>query len=568
MPLSARVFELELGAFLRVCEGIDSPRSLACYLLAKAGEWRQYIDLPGPDKDSDSFPDDYLVSSMMLKNPRLPLGVDLEQAALDRFWEAEELCRDTNHRFLLLRNELQKSGWLADDLSLVSRVRDAVWEVLGPLTQRRLDALPARCRFGPGASSQLSGRNVLLSRKYACGTHVTPKLAPLLPCILGPHFAERQLQIVDESNVQFVPKNSKTHRTIAIEPHWNLYVQLGIGEMIRHSLNRLGLCLNDQTRNQNLASRAQYEDLATIDLSMASDTIALRVVEFLLPSDWYELLLMARTPKMKIKGVSHSLEKFSSMGNGFTWELESLIFYCAAAVACGRRVDDIKQIGIYGDDIIIPRQYVPRLQRILTLFGFRMNAEKSFWQGRFFESCGSDYFDGRDVRPVFFKKDKYRDHNEAATHMANAIRLYAHNAGDRFYCDRRLLPAWLYLASKSRKAGRTYLSYGYGDDGLICNWDEARPRKLRSGWDGWRAKVFERKPYASSRTIPDGAYLAALDHGIFGGTIPFGVTVQAYRALTDCMLARAPAESERGRFQRCRLRTVPVHDWYDLGPWL
>lgn len=573
--LSSQVFKLEIGAFLRICEGLDTPRSLACYLLAKAGEWKQYVNLPAVDPDTSlSFKDDYLVSSIMLKNPRLPLGVDLEQAAWQKFLESEVLCNRTNRRFSSLYTK--GTTMSPEDISLISRVRDKVYEVLGPLTPRRLEALPARCRFGPGATSDLRGRDVLLSRKYSHGHHATPRLLHLLPPLRGPHLADIQVDRLEYSSLQFVPKNAKTHRTICIEPHWNIYLQLGIGSMIRESLNRLGLDVNNQERNRSLAQKAQAEGLATIDLSMASDTIALRVVEFLLPPDWYHLLYSARTDAVKAYGKIIPLEKFSSMGNGYTWELETLIFYCIALVATNSKDLTVERIGIFGDDIIIDQKAVPLLQRILELFGFKMNVLKSFWQGRFRESCGSDFYDGADVRPFFFKKDKYRDIYEAATHMANAVRLYSHNPGHCSFCDVRFLRAWLYLARKSREGGSTYLPHGSGDDGLIVNLDEACPSRsgrrygTKDGWDGWRAKVFFRGPIPATRTSTLGAYMAALDQRISlphceaGSLYPF--SMEQFMQLQHSVSKND--EVLRGKSYKYVLRTVLVKDWYDLGPWL
>lgn len=576
LQLSTQVFKLEIGAFLRICEGIDTPRSLACYLLAKAGEWKQYVDLPAVDSDTSlTFKDDYLVSSIMLKNPRLPLGVDLEQAAREKFLESEVLCNETNRRFSSLYT--RGTTMSPEDIACVSRVRDLVYKVLGPLTPRRLEALPARCRFGPGATSNLSGTDVLLSRKYTHGNHVTPKLCSLLPLLRGPHFVDEKVETLTHSSLLFVPKNAKTHRSICIEPHWNIYVQLGIGSMIRECLNRLGLDVNNQERNRALAQRAQADGLATVDLSMASDTIAFSVVEFLLPPDWFHLLQLARTPSYKDGEVIRPLSKFSSMGNGYTWELETLIFYCIALEATGQNMLTVTDIGVYGDDIIIPSRFIHRLKEILTLFGFRMNVSKSFWQGRFRESCGADFLDGTDVRPIFFKKDKYHDIYEAATHMANAIRLYSHNAGHCSYCDGRLFRAWIFLARESRKGGNTYLSAGSGDDGLICNFDEARPSKgrrvrriKRRGWEGWRAKVFYRRPIPASNSDPYGRYLAALDQreNAVDTLTAFVDSIRLAHKAIPFEPQLTTEEVLRGRVRSPVLRTVPVTNWYDLGPWV
>lgn len=95
------VFDLELEVFKRTCRMINTPRSLACHMLAEAGEWTQYLELSFPDPARPTFADDYLVTEMLSKNPRLPLKVDRKAVAIQRFADSEEACADTNKRFPL-----------------------------------------------------------------------------------------------------------------------------------------------------------------------------------------------------------------------------------------------------------------------------------------------------------------------------------------------------------------------------------------------------------------------------------------------------------------------------------
>jgi len=109
-------------------------------------------------------------------------------------------------------------------------------------------------------------------------------------------------------------------------------------------------------------------------------------------------------------GSRERLEKFSSMGNGFTFPLESLIFWALASAAS----DDI--VTVYGDDIICAVKDVELIIKVLEACGFAINKGKSFWSGPFRESCGSDYYRGIDVRPVYVKTvlsgiDLFRLHN-------------------------------------------------------------------------------------------------------------------------------------------------------------
>jgi hypothetical protein len=144
--------------------------------------------------------------------------------------------------------------------------------------------------------------------------------------------------------------------------------------------------------------------LATIDLSSASDTVAREVVRFLMPESWYERLDLCRSKVGELDGKWLRYEKFSSMGNGFTFELETLIFWglaIACVRSCGLETDKVR---VYGDDIIVPVDAYDFLVEVLSYCGFTTNSSKSYKSGAFRESCGKDYFNGHEVRPFFQKE--------------------------------------------------------------------------------------------------------------------------------------------------------------------
>ena len=57
----------------------------------------------------------------------------------------------------------------------------------------------------------------------------------------------------------------------------------------------------------------------------------------------------------------------------------------------------------YGDDIICRQTDALLLVELLRFIGFRTNVDKTFLFGPFRESCGSDYYEGVDIRPVFIE---------------------------------------------------------------------------------------------------------------------------------------------------------------------
>jgi hypothetical protein len=110
-----------------------------------------------------------------------------------------------------------------------------------------------------------------------------------------------------------------------------------------------------------------------------------------------------RSPTGDLDGEIISFEKISSMGNGYTFALESAIFtsivFGVTKALSGKYDKD--SCAVFGDDIIVKKPYVNLVVRTLNLFGFRINDEKSFMHGYFRESCGADWFKGTPVRPVF-----------------------------------------------------------------------------------------------------------------------------------------------------------------------
>jgi hypothetical protein len=508
--------------------------------MAQAGEWGQYLELTFPDPLLPQFPDDYLVTEMMTKNPRLPLAINRERLALDKFLESELMCKETNNRLSRLVRSPDSNPKFAEQ---IFHLQVLISEALGPVTSAVMERVTKASRFGPGSTSNVSGSDVCLSRKYASDLFdATPRLVPYVKALFGPHVKGVVTQVA-ASKVTVVPKNAKIDRTICIEPHCNVYLQLGIGAALRHVLRKLGLQPDLQERNRSMARNAVKLSYATVDLSMASDTIASYLVRLLLPRDWVLLLDTARTDYCTLDDRTLKLEKYSSMGNGFTWELESLIFWAMC------RLHTREDIGVFGDDLVLPVEALGDVVQSLEFFGFKMNAKKSFWQGPFRESCGTDWWHGLDVRPFYLKKaeDKIYDRAHYSVHITNSIRYYAHRRGDRVFCDRRFLRAWLYAKSRCGRYGRTSTSYGYGDDGIIKNFDEASPSRNKR-LHLWRGIVARRSPVDHRGTVEEGAYLAALNKG----------SAESSRL----------EETQRGRLRRPATKVVLVNDWYDLGPWL
>lgn len=259
-------------------------------------------------------------------------------------------------------------------------------------------------------------------------------------------FWDRVLMKVNTNRITTVPKDGVKHRPIAIEPRMNLMLQLGVAGYFQRRLKKFGVALDSQVKNQQMAKdgsiRKDADAPCTLDLSNASDTVSLRLVKLLFPRDWFLYLCELRAPK----GVLPSKKilrysKVSSMGNGFTFALESVCFsaiaYAVSMHVYGSWRTDL--FSVYGDDLIVPKAAVDMMLSLLRCCGFTVNQEKSFTTGPVRESCGADWFRGTYVRPVYLKSPIENVTDLYA--IRNLIRRWSHHilGGDLVQTEQFLL---------------------------------------------------------------------------------------------------------------------------------
>lgn len=396
------------AAFLRLCEEYNTTYALMASLLLRNSDrgFVEQLTMPQPCHylHAYEFRKDYQIYNYLRKYVGLKSGVDTKQVALSKWHEAEELCAVTNSK---LKSGVYL-GYKTESAILRARLRIA--RVLGEFSY---DKVLMKCGMGPGATFDIRRRSrpgikfslpisVTGSARhlakawlehdlhwFSSGTGVIPDGSySVLNC---------NFTIVEGNKLTTVPKNSSTDRVICIEPTFNLFLQKGVGSYLRLMLKKFGVDLDDQSRNQRLARLAYDLGLATIDLSSASDTISGELVKALLPLDWWLYLDMIRSRRTRSESEWIDNKKFSSMGNGFTFELESLIFWAL----CPEGVTDH---AVYGDDIICNQSKADEYIEVLEQCGFVINKAKSFTSGPFFESCGKHYFRGSDVSPCFQKE--------------------------------------------------------------------------------------------------------------------------------------------------------------------
>jgi len=217
------------------------------------------------------------------------------------------------------------------------------------------------------------------------------------------------------SRLSTVPKDETTDRVIMIEPAINMLFQLAFGRKIEERLDAyFGINLSrQQSYNRRLALiGSKTGSCATIDLKSASDSLSLGLCKAVLPKRVLTALARVRSPSTLIDGVKHRLHMIGTMGNGFTFPLQTALFAAcvrAVGITYGYQLwdpspDRTGNWGVFGDDIIVPVSLAGAVMRLLGLLGFVVNSDKTFVEGPFRESCGLDAFQGVDVRPVFIRR--------------------------------------------------------------------------------------------------------------------------------------------------------------------
>lgn len=388
-------------------------------------------------------------AAMVKKYPYVGDPKLADQNALRKFLRGERRNRHLNH--LLRRRRVNHNqdhlinlgGLGLDPAPHVNAMRQYIRRVIGSAPKFGSGFLHEHGRWGPGANVGVSGRFTNLARKLLSEEWtVTPSALPYaitllkrLPMfweVLGfaRHYSDgdrttpvicvdpegfeaavmARVVIVDYNGISYALKDSDCSRTIAKEPLLNQLVQLATDQDMKLMLRKVGLDLRDQRPNQEKAREGSLDvpnPYCTADMKNASGSIFTELVRELFPSAWFKFFNDTRSPSWREESLGPQSQKyhgFVSMGNGFCFPLETLIF-ASICSACHKYTGTAPDFRVYGDDIIIRQNESGILQEYLRYFGFELNAEKSFFFGPFRESCGADWHGGKPVRPVYIHED-------------------------------------------------------------------------------------------------------------------------------------------------------------------
>lgn len=214
------------------------------------------------------------------------------------------------------------------------------------------------------------------------------------------------------STLFFVPKNREISRTAATEATVEMLIQKGIGSFLEQCLWRhFRISLATQPdRNREMARLGSLNGHhCTVDLVSASDMVGSALCDRFLSRSGLNAWLKRCRSRFTVlpDGTKLELNMVSTMGNGFTFPLQTLIFACVVKAAYsieGLPFDSEKlTYGVFGDDIVCLKKAYESVVWLLSWLGFEVNAAKSFSSGPFRESCGYDYYQGRQVRGVYVK---------------------------------------------------------------------------------------------------------------------------------------------------------------------
>lgn len=378
--------------------------------------------------------------TLMCKKIQLPCSPEREKKALDRFVQCEEELRMVEDA----RTGIDNSRFRVLAAILFGDVFDAV--------NTEVESFALDPSHGPGATADKKVGNQKFNQ-----SEWTDRMEPYFPFgeyVLPSwrHISGQSVKFLRPweerpSKVRSVPKTLKTPRLICVEPTATQYAQQGLLRSLVPKLetltpSRYFVGFTDQEPNQLLAQEGSLSgDLATLDLSEASDRVLNSlVIDMLKP--WPSLSGAVQACRSEVTelpdGQRIRLTKFASMGSALCFPIEAIVFttlvMMGIEVARNTRFtrssfEDLRgQVRVYGDDIIVPIDCVTEVIRHLEDYGLKVNATKSFWNGKFRESCGGDFYAGQDVKPVRVTQKppiSRRDAEEliAWTAMSNAFHL-------------------------------------------------------------------------------------------------------------------------------------------------
>lgn len=550
-------------------------------LLQDLEKWSSWHDFPSSDMDVKTVRAVSLRNSFYKKLAPGGNSASADERALEKFRRINSSIAETFSYDA--QSEVDAMLWhrFCDNLdnALTFDISDVNFD---------LDFMRSSFNVGPGASLKVNSESFYtkLFESDLSATH--PYLVALYRAtVCHSDFwsaAERLrslefgTQIVEGNRLFFVPKTSEISRTCCTEPLLNMMFQKALGAFLEYRLRKhFGITLDKQPfYNRELARIGSIdESFGTIDLVSASDSISWSLCQRVIPKNLLGFLRVFRCASTVLPdGSEETLKMVSTMGNGFTFPLQTIIFACAVrAVYQSKGLPSYcpqTQYGVFGDDIVVRREAYDGVVRLITKLGFEVNGGKSFNTGLFRESCGYDWYHGEFVRGVYLRSLETRSEVLSAINRLNRWSALADIP----------LPRTVQALVRLHKVSHLKVPYSESDDaGIKVPFIYTTPKVLDNYWFAYRKSI----NVGRKRAVPiDGTSARVLGYRSFN---PYGWTIAISegfarrsdpgfypgpdgevdpRCLEDHVqwipLRLNPGDQKRTKVVRC---SIPFWDWDD-----
>jgi hypothetical protein len=434
--------------------------------------------------------------------------------------------RKTNFPYGIKRD----SSKLAYRHRVLLKARALVRSVLPPLDEERWFE---KCKHSTGSTSGVSFLDTSFTRKMKPPISVTAEARYLFDRYLQWDFQLKEvlqfsgvnfddwMVVVEGPAATTVPKTSEKRRQICPMPTANMFLQLGLMELLYEVLagNGLDVTYLPDIHRDLAKLYSVSRECGTLDWSDASNSVGIELVRWLLPPDWFDVLNRLREKVVFLRGRPFELSCFSTMGNACTFPIELLVFWAMAhAVASVERGEHSlflnpevePRISVFGDDCIVPYTIcVPYIQ-VMEGLGFTLNWDKSHYAecDHFRESCGGDFLNGEDVRPFHLKAPDSQKVSQLAPWLYKIVnslqRKYILYFGENTACyDREVFKAIFRLFRRYRQRILLVPPHFPDDAGLhdlgntkiLLSGFEDLLGKIRTNGAGWTVFNFQRFIY-------------------------------------------------------------------------
>lgn len=327
----------------------------------------------------------------------------------------DELLHKSKIKFLETQERISRPLDNSEMLfRVLQRARTLAKGILGEYTAEEHMAL---CRFGKRACAGHPYSRSYLDLKLSGPLSGSPEHiawferylltdSMLSAVVREKHKGALPYQICDSLALSFVPKSWKSYRSIKPNTLLGSFYTQGLGRLIQERLLHCGLDIRTLQEKHKVLARVNSHSrrLATADLSAASDSITSELLRKVLPLPWFRAVMLGRTSHFTMDNQSYPLMSVATMGDGHTFPLQTLVFYCLLK-AIGDLLSRRTFVSVYGDDLIYPSWLHRYVRSIFPKMHLQLNMEKTYVSSWYRESCGGDYFRGIDVRPFNLEGD-------------------------------------------------------------------------------------------------------------------------------------------------------------------